>query len=172
MRHTISVLVENEFGVLARVAGLFAGRGYNIQSLSVAETLDPHISRITMVTTGNDAVIEQTTKQLNKLVNVLKVQDLTKENPINRILALVKVSVGPKSKTDFDTAVKSLGAEVLDADSRYSVIEVRGDEEKIAKALKLLKPLGITELVQTGNISIQRGKATIDEKNGPDVKIP
>lgn len=166
MRHTISVLVENEFGVLARVAGLFAGRGYNIQSLSVAETLDPHISRITMVTTGNDSVIEQITKQLNKLVNVLKVSDLTKENPINRILALVKVSTGAKSKSEIDSAVKSLGGEILDSDSKCSVVEVRGDEEKIQKALKLLKVHGIIEFVQTGNISIQRGKGTIEEKSG------
>ena len=117
-----------------------------------------------MVTTGNDAVIEQTTKQLNKLVNVIKVFDLTKENPINRILALVKVAASSKVKPDLASVVKTLGGEIVDSDPKCSVVEIRGDEEKIGKAINLLKPHGIIELVQTGNISIQRGKGTIEEK--------
>src|SRR3989338_221911 len=98
MKHTISILVENEFGVLTRIAGLFSGRGYNIQSLTVAETLDPHISRMTIVTAGNDAVIEQINKQLGKLVNVIKVRDMAPGDSINRILALVKVKLTDKNR--------------------------------------------------------------------------
>src|SRR3989338_3085553 len=105
MKHTISILVENEFGVLTRVAGLFSGRGYNISSLSVAETLDPHLSRMTIVTSGKDEVIEQITKQLNKLVNVIKVQDVTNQNPVNRILALIRVVLNQKTRPEIIKAV-------------------------------------------------------------------
>lgn len=161
MQHTISVLVENEFGVLARVAGLFSGRGYNIQSLSVAETLDPHVSRMTLVTSGSDSVIEQITKQLNKLVNVIKVKDVTSEDPIDRILAMIKVNLSQKTRPEIFKAVKLCGGEILDADPKCCIVEVRGNDEKVKAAIHLLKPYGILEFVQTGNIAIQRGKQVI-----------
>lgn len=158
MRHTISVLVENEFGVLTRVAGLFSGRGYNIQSLTVAETLDPAISRMTIVTSGSDAVIEQITKQLNKLINVIKVQDVTGKDPINRILALFKVTLNQKTRPEILKAIELLGGEVLDANAKYCVAEIRGDDNKLKSAINLLKPYGIIDFAQTGNIAVHRGK--------------
>jgi len=161
MKHTISVLVENEFGVLTRVSGLFSGRGYNIQSLTVAETLDPKISRMTIITNGSDKVMEQIVKQLNKLVNVIKVFDITAENPINRILALVKVSINQKTRSDVLKSVKRLGGEILDGDDRCCIAEFRGDESKIQSVVTTLKPFGIVEFEQTGNIAIQRGKKVI-----------
>lgn len=161
MKHTISVLVENEFGVLARVAGLFSGRGYNIASLSVAETLDPRLSRMTIVTNGNDSVIEQITKQLNKLVNVVKVQDVTGQNPVNRVLALIKVGMNEKNRAEVLKAVGVWGGEILDSDAKSCLIEIRGDEEKINTTLGLLKPYGILDFVQTGNIAMQRGRGEV-----------
>lgn len=161
MKHTISVLVENEFGVLTRVAGLFSGRGYNIASLSVAETLDPRLSRMTIVTQGNDAVIEQITKQLNKLVNVVKVQDVTGQNPVNRILALIKVGMNSKNSAELLQAVQALGGEVLDSDSKSCLLEIRGDEEKIKTALGKLDRYGILDFAQTGNIAMQRGRGEV-----------
>ncbi|OGP10384.1 MAG: acetolactate synthase small subunit [Deltaproteobacteria bacterium GWA2_45_12] len=158
MKHTISALVENEFGVLTRIAGLFSGRGYNIQSLTVAETLDPHVSRMTIVTSGNDAVIDQINKQLSKLVNVIKVRDMTSERAINRILALVKVKLNETNRNEVIKAVETIGGEVLDVEETYCVVEVRGDEEKIGSTLNLLKPYGILDFAQTGNICIPRGK--------------
>ena len=138
MKHTISALVENEFGVLTRIAGLFSGRGYNIQSLTVAETLDPHVSRMTIVTSGNDAVIDQINKQLSKLVNVIKVRDMTSERAINRILALVKVKLNETNRNEVIKAVETIGGEVLDVEETYCVVEVRGDEEKIVSSVNRL----------------------------------
>ena len=161
MKHTISVLVENEFGVLARVAGLFSGRGYNIQSLTVGETLDPKISRMTIVTSGSDAVLEQIGKQLSKLVNVIRVQDMSREKPINRILALVKVVLDPKKGKEVTQAIKKMGGEILDKDPLCCIAEFRVDEEKLKKILSELKTFGILEFVQTGNIAIQRGRKVI-----------
>lgn len=162
MKHTISILVENEFGVLTRVAALFSGRGYNIQSLTVAETLDPQISRMTIITSGSDAVLEQVNKQLNKLVNVIKVQDFTLANPINRILALVKVAVNEKTRADLLKSIELLKGEILDMETSALIVEFRGDEEQIKTALNLLKPYGITEFTQTGNLAMQRGKKGIE----------
>jgi len=162
MKHTISILVENEFGVLTRVAGLFSGRGFNIQSLTVAETLDPKISRMTIVTDGNEATLEQINKQLNKLVNVIKVTDVTTENPINRILTLIKVNINPKSKIEVIKTIELMGGEILDSDGKSVIVEFRGDEEKILSAINLLKPHGIMDFVQTGNIAIQKCRKVVD----------
>ncbi len=160
MKHTISALVENEFGVLSRITGLFSGRGFNIQSLTVAETMDPLISRLTLVTSGNDATIEQITKQLNKLINVIKVVDVTNENPINRILALLKVSINQKTRPEVIKSVELLGGEILDVDAKSCIFEVRGDEEKVKSAINLLKPYGIQDFIQTGNIAMQKTRRT------------
>lgn len=160
MKHTITALVENEFGVLTRIAGLFSGRGFNIQSLTVAETLDPKISRMTIVTSGSDAMIEQINKQLNKLVNVIKVQDVTLENAITRACALIKVSLNTKTKPEVLKAVELFGGEILDVDNKSCTLEIRGDEGKVESAINFLKPYGISDFVQSGNISILRGKSS------------
>ena len=161
MKHTVSALVENEFGVLARIAGLFSGRGYNIQSLTVAETLDPAISRMTIVTEADDDVMEQITKQLRKLINVIKVRDVTAENPINRILALIKVKSDSKKKANLAKTIRALKGEILEQDGQCAIAEFTGDEEKIKKILEKLKPFGILEFEQTGSITIERGKKVI-----------
>ena len=157
-RHTLALIVENEFGVLARVAGLFSGRGYNIESLAVAETNDPQVSRMTIVTTGNDQVIEQIIKQLRKLINVIKVTDLTEMPFIDRELALVKVSADEGAKRDeILRACVIFKARVVDASKNAYVIEIAGEAQKIESCLQMLEPLGILEIVRTGTIAIARG---------------
>lgn len=159
MKHTISVLVENEFGVLTRVSGMFSGRGFNIQSLTVAETLDPAVSRITLVTSGKDDMIEQIEKQLNKLVNVIKVQEMTPQNALTRDLALVKVSINQRNRAEVLKAIELIGGKILDVDeAKHAIVEICGEEEKVRSALNLLKPFGIIDYVQTGTIAIQTGK--------------
>jgi acetolactate synthase-1/3 small subunit len=157
MRHTISVLVENEFGVLSRVSGLFSGRGFNIESLSVAETQDPTVSRMTIVTSGNDQIVEQILKQLNKLVSVIKVVNLTNTETVNRELVLIKVNADPETKAEVLRLVDIFRAKIVDVAIRCYTIEMTGDEEKINALLQLLKPLGIREIVRTGRVAIARG---------------
>jgi acetolactate synthase-1/3 small subunit len=155
-KHTISVLVENEFGVLARVAGLFSSKGYNIDSLSVSETIDPTLSRMTIVTHGSDQIVEQIIKQLNKLVNVITVEDLTRERHVTREMCLVKVK--PEAKADVLKAAEKLGARILENNGGAVVLEVSGDEDDLQGAFAALKPFGIMEVVRTGMIAIQRGE--------------
>lgn len=155
-RHTISILVENEFGVLARVAGLFSSKGYNIDSLSVSETMDPTLSRMTIVTHGSDQIIEQILKQLNKLVNVIKVEDLTKEKHITQELALVKFK--SDQKAELLKAAAKHEARILENNSKAVVLELTGDEEALNRILESLRPYGIMEVVRTGMIAIQRGE--------------
>jgi acetolactate synthase-1/3 small subunit len=157
MRHTISVLVENEFGVLSRVAGLFSGRGFNIESLCVAETEDPGVSRMTIVTTGNDQIIEQILKQLNKLVPVLKVVDFTGMDTVNRELVLVKVNADNDSKPEVLRLIDIFRAKIVDVAPRCYTIEMTGGEGKVTAFLQMLRPLGIKDIVRTGKIAISRG---------------
>ena len=161
MRHTISILVENEFGVLARVAGLFSGRGFNIDSLSVAKTLDPSLSRITLVTDGDDQIVEQITKQLNKLICVIKVSDFQDVAHVEREMVLIKVAVEERTRDEIWNTVNIFRAKVIDAGVRSFVIEVTGDEGKISAILDLLKPLGVKEIVRTGKVAVQRGLNTL-----------
>ena len=161
MRHTISVLVENEFGVLARVAGLFSGRGFNIESLSVAETLDPTISRITLVTTGDDAVLEQITKQLNKLVSIIRVSDFKDTEHVERELLLVKVAADERTRAELMNIVNIFRGKVIDVGPKSYIIEITGQEDKIDAILQLLKPLGIMEIVRTGRVAMLRGTETL-----------
>ncbi len=161
MRHTISILVENEFGVLARVAGLFSGRGFNIDSLSVAKTLDPSLSRITLVTEGDDQIVEQITKQLNKLICVIKVSDFQDTPHVEREMALIKVAADERTRGEILNIIDIFRAKVIDAGPRSFVIEVTGDEGKITAILDLLKPLGIKEIVRTGKVAVQRGLQTL-----------
>ncbi len=161
MRHTISILVENEFGVLARVAGLFSGRGFNIDSLSVAKTLDPSLSRITLVTEGDDQIVEQITKQLNKLICVIKVSDFQDTPHVEREMALIKVAADERTRGEVLNIIDIFRAKVIDAGPRSFVIEVTGDEGKISAILDLLKPLGVKEIVRTGKVAVQRGLQTL-----------
>jgi acetolactate synthase-1/3 small subunit len=157
MRHTISVLVENEFGVLARVAGLFSGRGFNIESLTVAETLDPTVSRITLVTRGDDQVLEQIEKQLNKLVSVIKVIDFADSPHVEREMALVKVTADEKTRAEVMNIIDIFRGKVIDVGPRSYIVELTGDEGKIQAVLELLTPLGIREIVRTGKVAMHRG---------------
>jgi acetolactate synthase-1/3 small subunit len=157
MRHVITLLVENEFGVLARVAGLFSGRGFNIESLSVAETLDSTVSTMTIVTQGDDQIIEQVIKQLNKLVSVIKVVDLIEKDFVEREMILIKVSANAETREEILRVVDIFRGKVIDVGSKTYTIEVTGDEKKIDAILALLKPLGIKELVRTGRVAMVRG---------------
>ena len=158
-RVTLSVLVENEFGVLARVAGLFSARGYNIDSLCVAETLDPTISRMTIVTRGEPEILEQITKQLNKLINVLKVTEFTDGMEfVEREMALIKVNATPEVRAEVLRIVDIFRAKVVDVSPRSYTVEVTGDEEKINAIIELLRPFGIKEVARTGKVAMARGQ--------------
>ena len=156
MKHTISVLVENHFGVLAHVAGLFSARGFNIDSLAVGETDDPTVSRMTIVAHGDDRVIEQITKQLNKLIDVIKVQDLSGEEIISRELVLIKVHASATNRSDILQIVNTFRAKVVDVGVRSLTVEVTGSEEKVDAMLELLRPFGVKEVVRTGTIALAR----------------
>jgi len=157
MRHVITLLVENEFGVLARIAGLFSGRGFNIESLCVGESLDPTVSNMTIVTRGDDQIIEQVIKQLNKLVSVIKVVDLIEKDFVEREMLLVKVSANAETREEVLRIVDIFRGKVVDVGSKTYTIEVTGDEKKINAILALFKPLGIKELVRTGRVAMIRG---------------
>lgn len=157
MRHTISVIVENKFGVLTRVAGLFSRRGYNIESLAVGETDDPMISRITLVVEGDNNVIEQVSKQLYKLIDVIKVIDLTCEEYVARELILIKVKVTPSTRTEILQTIEIFRARVIDIGKDSFIIESTGDEGKVSALEKALEPYGILEIVRTGKIALSRG---------------
>ncbi len=156
MRHTISVLVENKFGVLSRVAGLFSGRGYNIESLSVGETIDPNISIMTIVTSGDDWVIEQITKQLNKLIDVIKVVDLTEFDHVEREMILIKVAPKQQDKAEVLRLAEIFRGRVVDSSPSTYTIEITGDEKKIEAFIELMKPMGIKEFVRTGKVAMAR----------------
>lgn len=160
-KHTISVLVENEDGVLARVSGMFAARGYNIDSLSVAPTQDPRFSRMTLVTTGSELIIEQILKQLNRLMDTVKGQDFTGENFISREMLLVKVKANADSTPGILEIAKNYSAKVVDQSPEYVTLEFSHEHEKVSALLADLSPFGIIEDVRTGAIAIQRGKAPI-----------
>ena len=157
-KHTISLLVDNQPGVLSRISGMFSGRGYNIESLCGAATMDPLVSRITLVTSGDQLIIEQINKQLNKLVNVLKVHDLTKTDFVERQMALVKVRARPPQKAEILRLVDIFRCKVVDVSSTHYTIEVTGTEDKLEAFLNLLKPMGIREIARTGSIALSRNK--------------
>ncbi|MGE5894709.1 MAG: acetolactate synthase small subunit [bacterium] len=156
MRHTISVLVENKFGVLSRVSGLFSGRGYNIESLSVGETIDPNISTMTIVTSGDDWIIEQITKQLNKLIDVIKVTDLTADEHVEREMVLIKVNPRTENKPEVLRLAEIFRGRIVDSSQKTYTIEITGDEKKIEAFIELMKPMGIKEFVRTGKVAIAR----------------
>ena len=155
-KHVFSILVDNEPGVLSRISGLFSGRGFNIESLCVAETMDPLISRITLVTKGDPPIIEQIEKQLNKLINVVKVHDLTGTEFVQREMSLIKVVAKPEHRAEILRTVDIFRCKVVDVGSEHYTIEVTGDEGKINAILNLLKPIGIKEIARTGIIALFR----------------
>jgi len=157
MQHTISVLVENEFGVLSRVAGLFSGRGFNIDSVTVAPTNEEGMSRMTIVTRGDEQILEQINKQLNKLIDVIKVIDFTDGSGIEREMALVKVTAEDESRAEVLRIVDIFRAKIIDVTPKSYTIEATGNPVKIDAILDLLRPLGLKELVRTGAVAIGRG---------------
>ncbi len=156
MRHTISVLVENKFGVLSRVSGLFSGRGFNIESLSVGETIDRSVSLMTIVTTGDDQIVEQITKQLNKLIDVIKVVDFMDVDHVEREMVLLKVSPRKNDKSEFLKLAEIFRGRIVDSGPATFTVEITGDEKKIAAFIELVKPYGIKEFVRTGKVAIAR----------------
>jgi acetolactate synthase I/III small subunit len=156
MRHTISVLVENKFGVLTRVAGLFSGRGYNIDTLNVGPTHDPDLSRMTIVTHGDETTIDQIIKQLNKLPDVIKVQDFHAGEAVDRELVLVKVAVDSKSRAEVMQITDIFRAKIVDVQPKTLAIEITGNESKVEKFLDLMKTFGVLELTRTGQVALPR----------------
>jgi acetolactate synthase I/III small subunit len=156
MRHTISVLVENKFGVLTRMAGLFSGRGFNIDTLNVAPTQDPNTSRMTIVTRGNDATMEQIVKQISKLVDVLEVTDFREHEYIDRELVLVRVMVDAKTRAEVMQISDIFRAKIVDVQADTLTVEVTGDEGKVDKLIELLKAYGVLELTRTGKVALPR----------------
>jgi acetolactate synthase-1/3 small subunit len=159
MKHTISVLVENKFGVLARVAGLFSGRGFNISSLAVGETMDSAVSRMTIVVDdqGSPRIMEQVEKQLNKLINVIKIQEFSSGESVDRELILVKVKTTAATRSEILEIAQIFRARVIDVSASTLVLELTGTDAKIKAILNLLTRYGVKELVRTGKIAIARG---------------
>lgn len=162
MKHTISVLVENKFGVLSRVAGLFSGRGFNIESLSVAPTLDSSTSRMTIVTRGDDAIIEQITKQLNKLIDVIKVNEFTAdEEYVVREIALIKLNAEQENRAEILRMTEVFRGKVVDVSPKTYTIEVTGTENKVNAFIEMVRPLGIIEIARSGKVAMARGKKSL-----------
>ena len=156
MRHTISLFVDNESGVLSRVAGLFSARGFNIESLNVAETMDPDTSRITLVTEGDDFIISQIIKRFNNMVNVINVTDLTDEPKVEREMVLIRVETKDKTRAEILRMADIFRAKVLDVGQKTYTLELTGDKEKVNAFIELLLPLGIKEIARTGTVAMER----------------
>ena len=161
-RHTISILVENKFGVLARVAGLFSGRGYNITSLTVNETQDPNISNMTIVTRGDEAVLEQIEKQLNKLINVISVDDLTNSRFIERELVLLKIAVTTaEDRAHIAQLVEIFEGKIVTVTKSSLGVEISGRSDKVDNFIDMVRDFGILEMARSGRVAISRGKLLI-----------
>jgi len=156
MRHTISVLVENKFGVLTRIAGMFSGRGFNIDTLNVGPTLDPSTSRMTIVVRGDDTVLEQVTKQLHKLIDVIEIEDFADDEVVERELVLMRVAVTASTRAEVMHICDIFRAQIVDVQIENFAIEITGNESKIDKFLMLMGKFGITELTRTGRVALAR----------------
>ncbi|MEM2989898.1 MAG: acetolactate synthase small subunit [Halobacteria archaeon] len=161
MKHTLSVIVENKPGVLARTAGLFRRRGFNIDSLAVGVTENPNISRMTIVVEGDQRVLDQVMKQVNKLIEVIKVGYLEDEESVDRELALIKVNADQRTRSEIMQIVDIFRARIIDVAPNSLIVEVTGDENKINAMSQLLKQFGIKEMVRTGKVALQRGEKTL-----------
>jgi acetolactate synthase-1/3 small subunit len=157
MKHTLSVLLQNKPGVLSRVTGLFSGRGFNIESLCVAETIDPKISCLTLVTRGDNAIIEQITKQLHKLIDVIKVVDINDGNFVEREMVLIRVNAEAGTRAEVLRIIDIFRGKVIDVSPRSYAVEVTGSTSKIEAVIDILRPIGIKEIIRTGTIAIGRG---------------
>jgi acetolactate synthase-1/3 small subunit len=164
MKHILAVLVENKPGVLVRVAGLFSRRGFNIDSLAVGKTQDPAVSRMTIVVEADDETLEQIVKQLNKLINVLKISNLTHEPSVDRELVMMKVRADAGNRAEVQQIVETFRGKVVDVSLQSLIIEITGNEEKLEAITLLFSHYGILEIVRTGQISLLRGSKTM--KNG------
>jgi len=160
MRHVLSALVQNQPGVLAHVSGMLASRGFNIDSLAVGETEDPHLSRMTFVVTGDDAMLEQVRKQLDKLVTVVKVEDISSADFVEHDLMLINVNAPPEKRVEILQIVEMFRARVVDVSTNNLMLEISGREQKIEAFIELLRPYGILELARTGRIALVRGAKT------------
>jgi len=156
MRHTISVIVENKFGVLARVSGLFSSRGYNIDSLTVGETQDPSVSRMTIVVEGDDKILDQVIKQLNKLVDVIEVKDYPPGTYVGRELVLLKIAVESGTRTEILEIANIFRAKTIDLGHTSMILMITGEEEKVNAFIRLLERFGILELARTGKVAMMR----------------
>ena len=156
MRHTLSVLVENKFGVLARIAGMFSGRGFNIDTLNTGPTLDPNTSHMTIVVHGDDTVLEQVTKQLNKLVDVISIQDFRDHEFVDRELVLLRVKVNDQTRSEVMQICDIFRAKIVDVQHKNFLIEVSGNEGKINKFIRLMQGFGISDLKRTGKVAMSR----------------
>ena len=156
MRHIISALVENKFGVLARIATLFAARGFNIDSLAVGETENPDVSRMTIVVKGDDGTIVQVEKQLNKLIDTIRVYDLSKNPHIERDLALIKVSCDKNTRAEIEKIAETFHSKTIEVSDDTVIVEMVGEEEKVEKIIKLLETFGIKEVCRTGVIALSK----------------
>src|SRR5262245_7282434 len=163
MRHVLSALVHNQPGVLAHVSGMLASRGFNIDSLAVGETEDPHLSRMTIVVHGDDAELEQVRKQLDKIVTVVKVLDISSADFVERDLMLVKVNASPSQRSEIALLVEMFRGNVVDISANNLMIEVSGREGKIEAFIELMRPYGIVELARTGRIALVRGLVDLGE---------
>ncbi|MEE8479648.1 MAG: acetolactate synthase small subunit [Desulfobacterales bacterium] len=155
-KHIFSMMVDNQPGVLSRVVGLFSGKGFNIESLCVAETIDPLVSRITIVTKANKPLVEQIEKQLNKLINVIKIRDLTGPKSVKREMALICVRAKSEHRAEILRIVDIFRCKVVDVGREHYIIEVTGDEGKISALLSLLKPMGIKKIARSGTLALFR----------------
>ena len=164
-RHVLSILVENQAGVLSRVAGLFTRRGYNIDSLTVGETTDSKISRMTIVVRGDEYILEQIRKQLNKLIDVIEIVQLMPENSVYRELAIIKVKADTINRAEIFETVNIFRGKIIDIASGSVIVEATGDEKKISALIEILTPYGIKELVRTGLTALERGNKDINQKN-------
>jgi len=158
MRHVLSALVQNVPGVLSHIAGMLASRGYNIDSLAVGETEDPHLSRMTFVVVGDDAVLEQVRKQLEKIVTVVQVDDVSAQDHVERDLMLIKVSTANGTRGEIRELVDIFRGRIVDVAPEMVMIEMSGQEQKIEAFIEMIRPFGIIELVRTGRIAMARGK--------------
>ncbi len=168
MKHTISVLVENKFGVLARISGLFSARGFNIDSLAVGETEDPTVSRMTIVSEGDEKTLEQIKKQLNKLIDVIKVVDFKEGEFVDRELILVKVAVSMKNRKEVLASVESSGARIVNTTNDAITVEAAGDRNMIKSLVESLRKFGETEVVRTGRIAIGIGDKSLTGRGKPE----
>lgn len=160
MKHTISVLLQNKPGVLSRVTGLFSGRGFNIESLSVNQTLEPEVSCLTLVTEGDDKIVEQITKQLHKLIDVIKVTDMAEHEYVEREMVLIRVKAEAHTRAEVLRIIDIFRGKVVDVGPKSYVVEVTGSMSKIHAVIDILRPIGVQEIVRTGNIAIIRAKKT------------